>query len=140
MIVLDTNVLSEVLRARPDPAVLSWSLSFPPDMIAAAAVTEAEIRLGIARLPEGKRREALAVAADRLFVRMADRVLPFGRAAVPHYAAFMASRRAAGRPASLPDAMIAATALAAGATAIATRDTAGFEGCGLPLINPWRGA
>jgi predicted nucleic acid-binding protein len=141
MIVLDTNTVSELLRSRPDPAVLAWSLAVPGADFVITAVTEAELRLGLALLPQGRRREALAAAIEAVFAdRFANRVLPFDRAAAPHCAAFLAARRAAGRPAGQADAMIAASARAAGATAIATRDTAGFEGCGLSLINPWRGA
>jgi predicted nucleic acid-binding protein len=141
MIVLDTNIVSELLRTNPDPVVLAWSLAVPNDAFVTTAVTEAELRLGVALLPPGRRRETLGAAMEAVFAhRFADRVLPFDRGAASHYAAFLAARRAAGRPAGQSDAMIAATARAAGASAIATRDTAGFEGCGLPLINPWLAA
>jgi toxin FitB len=141
VIVLDTNVLSELLRSAPHPAVLAWSAGVPRTATATTAVTEAEIRFGVALLPEGSRRDALAAAVDALFAdRLAGRVLPFDRAAAPHYAAFAAARRAAGRPVATADAMIAAVARARGAAAIATRNTADFAGCGLPLVDPWGAA
>ncbi len=141
MIVLDTNVLSELLRATPDPTLLAWAATVPDDSFVTTTVTEAEMRFGVARMPQGKRRDDLAASVEAVFAkRFADRILPFGSTAAPHYATFLAARRAAGRAASMPDAMIAAAARAAGAAAIATRDTDGFAGCGLPLINPWRAA
>jgi hypothetical protein len=141
MIVLDTNVVSELLGRTPDPAVHAWSLSVPDHAFVTTAVTEAELRLGIALLPKGKRRDTLGVRIEAFFAtRFADRVLPFDHAAARHFADFLAARRAVGRPVGQSDAMIAATAQAAGATAIATRDTADFADCGVPLINPWLGA
>ncbi|MGK7868958.1 type II toxin-antitoxin system VapC family toxin [Falsiroseomonas sp. E2-1-a20] len=139
MIVLDTNVLSELLRPAPQAAVLAWAQGVPRASVTTTAVTEAEIRFGLALLPAGGRRDILASAIDALFAdRLADRVLAFDRAAAPHYAQFAAFRRAAGRPVATADAMIAAIACARGAAAIATRNTADFEGCGLPLIDPWQ--
>jgi predicted nucleic acid-binding protein len=138
VIVADTNVLSELLRPAPHGAVLAWARALAPDDICATAIAEAEMRYGVARLPAGGRREALLRAVDRLFAEvLAGRVLAFDRAAAPHYARFVAARRVAGRPVATADAMIAAIAVAAGASAIATRNTTDFEGCGVALLNPW---
>jgi predicted nucleic acid-binding protein len=82
----------------------------------------------------------MAAAVERFLARgIGDRVLPFDRAAAAHYAAFMAARRRAGRPVAMADAQIAAIARARGAAVLATRNTADFEGCGVPLLDPWRG-
>ena len=141
MILLDTNVLSELVRPTPDPTVLGWAAGVPRAGIATTAITEAEMRHGLARLPPGQRRQALEQAVERLFAELlAGRVLPFDRAAARHYAGFTTARLAQGRPVAMADAMIVATALAHGAAAIAKRNTADFEGCGLPRINPWTGA
>lgn len=102
------------------------------------AVTEAELRYGIAALPIGARKRALAASLDGIWHGwLAVQVLPFESAAASHFAAFAAARRQQGKPVGTADAMIAATALAHGATAIATRDIDDFAGCGVPLINPW---
>jgi predicted nucleic acid-binding protein len=138
MIVLDTNVISELVRAVPAPRVWEWAATVAPDTLTTTTVTEAELRFGIAIMPDGRRRDALAALIDELFARrLAGRILPLDRGAVVHYAAFMAARRRSGRPTKPLDALIAATALAHGATAIATRNTADFEGCGLELIDHW---
>src|ERR1700730_18673411 len=97
----------------------------------------AEILYGIAALPEGRRRTALAAAAAAMFAEdFSGRVLPFGAAAAARYPEIVIARRRAGHPIEGFDALIAATALAAGAS-IATRDTGGVAGCGLMVINPW---
>jgi predicted nucleic acid-binding protein len=141
MIVLDTNVISELVRSAPAPRVWDWAATVAPDTLATTTVTEAELRFGIATMPDGRRRDALSGLVDELLGRrLSGRVLPLDRAAARHYAAFMASRRRSGRPTKPLDALIAATALAHGATAIATRNTADFEGCGIELIDPWQPA
>ena len=95
------------------------------------------ILFGIRALPEGKRRSALADAAAMMFEEdLGDRILPFHAPAASRYGEIVVSRRLAGTPIEAFDALIAATASVAGA-AVATRDIAGFEGCGLTLINPW---
>jgi len=137
MIVLDTNVISELMRPAPDAAVLAWVASQPRMTLYTTKINQAEILYGIAMLPEGKRRTALAAASEAMFDEdLADRILSFGGAAAAHYANLVIARRRAGNPIEAFDALIAATALAAGAD-IATRDIGGFEGCGLNLINPW---
>ena len=137
MIVLDTNVLSELMRAEPDARVLAWVASQPRALLCTTHINQAEILYGIAALPEGRRRAALAVAAEAVFAEdFAGRILPFGAAAAARYSDIVLARRRAGNPIEGFDALIAATALAAGA-GVATRDTGGFAGCGLSLINPW---
>jgi hypothetical protein len=139
MIVLDTNVISELMRPESHPAVLAWVAAQPRATLYTTGINQAEILYGIAVLPDGRRRTALAAAAEAMFADdFADRVLPFSGAAAMHYANIVAARRRAGTPIEGFDALIAATALAAGAD-IATRDIGGFDGCGLTLIDPWGG-
>jgi predicted nucleic acid-binding protein len=137
VIVIDTNVVAELMRAQPHPKVFAWVAAQPRVTLYTTSVTQAEILYGIAALPEGRRRTALAAAADAMFTEdFADRVLPFNRAAAAHYAEIVTTRQRAGSPIEAFDALIAATAQAVGAD-IATRDIGGFEGCSLTLINPW---
>ena len=134
---LDTNVLSELLRAVPDPAVLCWFAQQPADSLSVSSVTQAEMLLGARLLPAGKRRQQLQAALDAMFeTDFAGRLLPFDATAAVAYADVVSVRRAAGRPISQFDAQIAAIARCRG-TALATRDTAGFAGCALRLVNPW---
>jgi toxin FitB len=141
MIVLDTNVISELMRAAPHPGVLAWVAAQPRAGLYTTSITQAEILDGIAALPQGKRRDALAAAAEAMFVEdIAERVLPFSSTAARHYARIVVARRQAGNPIEAFDALIAATAIASGA-GVATRDLAGFEGCGIEtLIDPWNAA
>ena len=140
MLVLDTNVVSELMRDNPQQEVVAWLDYQSASSLFVTAVTEAEIRAGIALLPTGERRRGLASAAERAFrVLFADRILPFDSEAAREYAVIASSRRAAGRPISQSDCQIAAIARSAGAT-VATRDTGGFEGCGIDVVNPWPGA
>jgi toxin FitB len=137
VIVIDTNVVSELMRAQPHPKVFAWVAAQPRATLYTTSVTQAEILYGIAALPKGRRRTALAVAAGVMFAEdFADRVLPFDGTAAVCYAEIVTTRQRAGAPIEAFDALIAATALAVGA-AMATRDVGGFEGCGLTLINPW---
>jgi toxin FitB len=104
------------------------------------SVNKAEILYGIVALPDGRRRAALIAAAEAMFAEeLAGRVLPFNDVAADHYAEIVTARCRAGRPIEAFDALIAATALAAGAD-LATRDVGGFEGLGLTLIDPWAAA
>lgn len=136
-ILLDTNVLSEVLRTSPDPAVLDWFSRQRDDELRVSAVTQAEMLLGVRLLPHGKRQQRLQDAMRGLFESdFAGRVLPFDAPAVVHYVEIVATRRRAGRPISQFDAQIAAIALQDGA-ALATRNLRDFEGCGLRLIDPF---
>jgi predicted nucleic acid-binding protein len=137
VIVLDTNVISELMRPQPHPAVFAWVGAQSRDSLYTTSVTEAELFYGIHAMPEGRRRSGLAAAAEALFAEeFAGRVLPFGGAASRRYAEIVILRRKAGQPIEGFDALIAATASVAG-SAVATRDIGGFEGCGLTLINPW---
>ena len=137
MIVLDTNVISELMRAEPHPAVLGWVARQPRALLHTTYINQAEILYGIAALPEGRRRAALAAAAAAMFAEdFAGRILPFEAAAAARYGDIVVARRQAGNPVEGFDALIAATALGAGAS-VATRDTAGFAGCGLTLVDPW---
>ncbi len=136
-ILLDTNVLSEVLRSSPDAAALAWFSSQRDEDLFVSAITQAEMQLGARLLPHGKRRDRLQAALRNLFeVDFVNRVLPFDDSAVSHFVETVASRRLSGRPISQFDAQIAAIALNR-SLALATRNTRDFEGCGLGLIDPW---
>lgn len=137
MIILDTNVISELMRPAPDAKVVAWVAAQPRALLHTTHINQAEILYGIAALPEGRRRTHLTDVARAIFAEdFAGRILSFGSEAAPHFAHIMATRRQAGAPIDGLDALIAAIALAAGAH-VATRDTGGFTGCGLTLINPW---
>jgi predicted nucleic acid-binding protein len=134
---IDTNVLSEILRATPEPAVLAWWAEQHAETLFVSAVTQAEMMLGARLLPAGKRRAALEAAVQAVFDEdFAGRTLPFDSAAVPAYVEIVSTRRRAGRPISQFDAQIAAIARHHGAR-LATRNTADFEACGVALVDPW---
>lgn len=139
MILLDTNVLSEFMRPQPSAAVVAWLDAQAAEGIFTSAVSRAEIELGLALLPEGKRQQALAAAARAMFAEdFAGRCLPFDEKAASAYARIVASRQRAGHPISVEDAQIAAIALARGLQ-LATRNTADFEKIdGLRVVNPWQ--
>jgi len=137
VIVLDTNVLSELMRSQPAAAVFAWVAAQPRAMLYTTSLNKAEILYGIAALPDGRRRAALAAAAEAMFTDdFAGRVLPFDEEAAVHYAEIVAARRREGRPIEALDAQIAATTRVAGAE-LATRDVGDFADCGLTLVNPW---
>ncbi len=137
MILLDTNVVSELMRAEPDPAVLAWVARQDRDALCTASIVQTEVLYGIALLPDGRRKSGLAAAAEAMFAEeFARRVLPYDGEAARRYAAIVTARRAAGKPIEAFDALIAATARVAGA-ALATRDIGGFADCGVELIDPW---
>ena len=139
MFLLDTNVISELMRATPAPSVLSWFSTQDPSTLYLSAVTEAELRTGIAILPAGQRREGLRAALDATIAEdFEGRILPFDTDAAKTYAEIASMRRAAGRPIADADCQIAAIARAAGAV-VATRNLRDFEGCGVDLVNPWGG-
>lgn len=137
MIVLDTNVISELWRAAPDRNVLHWVDAQAIDTLYLSAVTAAELRFGLASMPAGKRRR---IYEDRLENEVlpvfSGRVLAFDLEATRAYADLMVRAKAAGRPIGLADGYIAATA-AARNLMVATRDTHPFEAVGLETINPW---
>ena len=137
MIVLDTNVLSEMLRPKPSPQVEAWLAAQDGTSVYFTAVGEAELRYGLAILPSGRRRTALGAAVEVILAEdFHERILPFGGAAARAYAAIAAERRAIGRPISQFDCQIAAIARAHGAS-VATRNIGDYEGCGVALIDPW---
>ncbi|GLR66947.1 ribonuclease VapC [Acidocella aquatica] len=137
MILLDTNVLSELMRPTPEAAVERWLAEQPAASVFISAITEAELRYGVALLPAGKRRSALAVTIEAMLVEdFGGRILPFDSQAAIAFAEIATARRQAGRPISQADAQIAAIARSRGAT-LATRNVADFEQCGITIINPW---
>lgn len=137
MIILDTNIISELMRAEPAPQVLAWIRGRSGSSLFTTSLAQAEIYYGLALLPEGQRRNALEAAARAMFeTDFAERVLSFDTSAAPVYADIAAARRLAGRPIAQIDAQIAAIARARGAR-LATRNVKDFEGCGIELINPW---
>jgi predicted nucleic acid-binding protein len=137
VIILDTNVLSELMRLRPAPAVVHWVAAQPTDSLYTTSITEAEVLHGLMLLPRGRRRSALEAAATAMFSEdFEGRILGFGSDAARPYAELASERRRAGRPISHLDAQIAAIARATGAT-IATRNVADFAGCGARIVDPW---
>ena len=137
MILLDTNVVSELMKSAPEPAVMIWIDAIPGAAVFVSAITQAEILYGIALLPRGKRREGLTQATHIAFeTYFRGRILPFESEAAEAFAALAASRRQAGRPIAQADAQIAAIARSRGA-ALATRNMPDFEGCGVDIVNPW---
>lgn len=135
MILLDTNVVSELMKHQPAPAVERWYLLHEAET-AMPVVALAELTYGIKRLPDGARREALAGRLAEWRVRYAARMYPFGEAAALRAGAVLADAESAGRPMSFPDAQIAAIALVENAV-VATRNTADFAAAGVALVNPW---
>ncbi len=137
MILLDTNVISEILRPNPALPVRRWMERHSPQSIFTAVICEAEIQLGLALLPAGRRRRALEEAVAAIFQEvLTDRVLPFDRSAATAYAMIAAARRKIGRPISTLDAQIAAIARSHGAT-VATRNVSDFVDCGVDIVDPW---
>ena len=140
MIVLDTNVVSELMRPSPNPAVEQWVATRPAASLFFSAVGEAELRYGVAILAAGRRRAALASAIEAMLREdFAGRVLPFDSAAARAYAEIAARRRATGRPVAQADAQIAAIARSRG-MALATRNVRDFENMGIELLDPWADA
>lgn len=137
---LDTNVLSELMRDKPAAQVLDWFAHQDSSQLFTSVITHAEILAGVALLPPGKRQQAIAQAAEQIFTQDFDgRCLVFGGQAVGHYAIVRAQRQLAGRPIDTADAQIAAIALAAGLLLV-TRNTKDFEGIDrLFVVNPWVG-
>ena len=137
MIVLDTNVLSELIKSEPSLRVVEWCNSHPEGELYLTSITQAEILVGIELLPKGRRRAAIEQAAEATFSEdFEERILPFDSDAAREFAGIVGARRRRGRPISQADAQIAAIARACGA-AVATRNTGDFEHCGLKVVNPW---
>lgn len=135
MILLDTNVVSELMKAAADPRVERWYL-LNEDECALTTITLAELSYGIARLADGARRRALEARLTEWRLRYSTRTVPFGASAAMRYGPMLAAATAAGRPMSLPDAQIAAIALDEQAT-VATRNIADFAPSAALLVNPW---
>jgi predicted nucleic acid-binding protein len=138
VIILDTNVVSALMRDPPDPAIIAWLDRQPPTLLWVTAITVLENRFGIARMPAGGRRDALAEAFERVIADdLEGRVLAFDSAAAEPTAALMARRQAEGRAGELRDSMIAGIALARRAT-LATRNVKHFDDAGLDIVDPWK--
>jgi toxin FitB len=136
MIILDTNVVSELMRSEPAPSLASWIRDRDRRELRTTAITLAEVRYGIARLPDGRRKQVLLAAADEVFSAFADQVMPVDTAAADHYAVIVSSRERAGRPIAGFDALIAAVCRSQGA-ALATRNASDFDGTGIEIVDPW---
>jgi predicted nucleic acid-binding protein len=137
MTVLDTNVLSSLMRTTPEAAVVRWLDRQPADSIWITSITLFEARFGLSLLARGKKRLALERAFERVVEDdLANRVLDFDSIAADAAARLAAERRHAGRPVDLRDTLIAGIALARRAT-IATRNTKHFEGLDVPVVDPW---
>jgi len=136
VIILDTNVVSEFMRANPHAGVIAWADDVPRDELWTSSTTVAEISAGIALLPAGQRKDRLVEGLQQMLALFDGRILPFGTGAALHYGAIIDSRSRAGRPISVADAQIAAIARESGAI-LATRNTSDFEGVGVELIDPW---
>lgn len=140
MIVLDTNVVSELMRAVPDPTVMGWFNTQAADGLWLSSIVAAELLYGVARLPEGARKQQLARAiTEMLEVDFSNRIVPFDLASASVYANLVARRERDGLAVAMADAQIAATCIAHGAT-LATRNQKHFADLGVPLINPWDAA
>jgi toxin FitB len=136
MIVLDTNVVSELMRPTPAPPVLAWLRRQAGGDLYTTAITAAEIRYGIARLADGKRRDDLAQAADDVFAAFPDQVLPFDGAAASAYADLVARRERLGSPIDGFDGQIAAICHRHRAS-LATRNSKDFHSTGITVTDPW---
>lgn len=137
MIVLDTNVISELMKASPAESVAQWIARIPATSLYTTSITQAEILHGVLLLPAGKRRSAIMAAAEAMFNEdFAERILPFGSDAAICYGDIAAARHRAGLPIASFDAQIAAIARSSGAT-VATRNAKDFDRCGIDVANPW---
>ncbi|MGB8011934.1 MAG: type II toxin-antitoxin system VapC family toxin [Terriglobales bacterium] len=136
MIILDTNVLSALMRQVPDQSVVDWLDGQPRTSVWTTSVTVLEIQFGLQILVAGRRRTLLNQAFEELLDRIGQRVATFDLAAAGQASDLMAARHRKGRPGDLRDTMIAGIALAHHAT-LATRNTSHFEDAALPLVNPW---
>lgn len=138
MILLDTHVISEAMRATPHPTLTAWLDAQRGETLYLSSVTLAELLFGISALPSGKRKEALTQTLEGLLALFEGRVLPFDTEAARRYAELAVAARTAGKGFPAPDGYIAAIASARGFS-VATRDTAPFLAAGVRVINPWEG-
>ncbi len=136
MIILDTNVLSAVMRPADNPAVLDWLNRQSTNLLWTTVITVMEIRYGILRMAVGGRQNAVASAFERATLSLADRVLTFDLAAAEEAAKLSARCHAAGRNVAVPDTQIAGIALSRKAT-LATRNVRDFKDLNIPLVDPW---
>ena len=140
MILLDTHVVSELMRLSPDPGVESWIADRPADALYFSAVGEAELLYGLAVMPAGRRRDRLSSEIDAMLREdFEGRILPFDSAAARSHAGIAVARRFAGRPIAPADCQIAAIAHCRG-MAVATRNIRDFEDMEIDVIDPWVGA
>ena len=139
MKILDTNVVSELMRPNRDENVVAWVDAQPLAEFFVTAITEAELRYGVAKMPNGKRKKALEADVDAILQQeFAGRILPFDSNAAVECAPIVSARRTLGKPISQFDAQIAAIARANGAAAIVTRNVGDFVSVGVEIIDPWR--
>jgi toxin FitB len=137
MIILDTNVLSELMRPSPELQVLDWLRRQPMTQLGTTTINIAEIKYGLARLPAGQRRRELEQRFFSFVSRgLGDRIFDFDQAAADVFGDIMVAREKAGRRLEGSDGLIVAIAKSCGA-GIATRNIADFKGCGVDLTNPW---
>jgi predicted nucleic acid-binding protein len=137
VIALDTNVVSELARKTPEPAVIEWLDSLPAEQFAITAVTAAELLYGVSLLPAGHRKTELATVIGQILDEdFGNRTEPFDRQAAGHYAEIVTVRQREGRPIGMADAQIAAICRSRDMT-LATRNTPDFVGTGIRLIDPW---
>lgn len=137
MLVLDTNVVSELFRPSPAPAVVDWYMAQFPEELFVTAITKAESLLGVALMPAGRRREVLGSALRTFFdEKLVTPVLSFGALEAEHFADIVSRRRSAGRRIGEFDAQIAAITRSR-SFAVVTRNVDDFEGCGIKVVNPW---
>lgn len=137
MIIIDTNVLSALMRVEPEAAVVQWLDEQPAESIWITNITLFETRLGLALLPKGRRRQSLELAFNRLLEEdLENRVLDFDSSAATEAAALAATRQRSGRPVDMRDTQIAGIALSRRAT-LATRNVRHFADLRVALINPW---
>ena len=137
MYLLDTNVVSELMKLTPSPNVMAWIDQAPSAALFISSVTQAEILYGVELLPESKRRDALFGAAKTMFDSyFLGRVMPFDSDAAESFSVLAAGRKVLGRPIALADAQIAAIAHCRGAILV-TRNVLDFDHCGIEIVNPW---
>jgi hypothetical protein len=137
MIILDTNVVSELMRPSPAPVVLAWLRQQTGSELFTTAITAAEVRYGIARLPDGHRKDDLMRAANEVFAAFPDQVLPFDDAAASAYADLVAQRERLGNPIDGFDGQIAAICQCHGGL-LATRNVKDFHHAGIATTDPWQ--
>ena len=136
MIILDTNVVSELMRSEPASQVANWIRDRDRRELCTTVITLAEIRYGIARLPDGRRKQVLLAAAGDIFSTFEDQILRVDTAAAEQYAVVASTRERAGKPIASMDALIAAVCRSRNA-ALATRNAADFDGTGIEILDPW---